>query len=130
MASASEIALLDEENIIEEINPHWSKWWFWWLILVWFIVTLIIPYLWMKNHKYVVTNQRLIEIEGLLGTSTTEYRISDIRSIQTEQSFIGKQFGVGTLKFSTGTVDSIEFDGIKNHQQVANTIRDIQQEME
>lgn len=80
--------------------------------------------------RYIVTNQRLIEVSGILGTNTSEYRISDIRQIQTGATWGEKMMGHGNLQFSTGTVEMITFNGIPNHQEVANTIREIQRELE
>lgn len=97
-----------------------------------FFGLLILLWVWLKrrNTRYIVTNQRLIEVAGILGTHTTEYRIADIRQIQTGATWSEKLFGHGNLQFSTGTATMITFNGIPNHQEVANTIREIQREAE
>lgn len=130
------LSLLQDEEVIHDVRPSWSKWMGSIIIGVVTSVALIgIPILlwvWVarKNMRYIVTNQRLIEASGILGTSTTEYRIADLRQIQTGATWSEKTMGHGNLQFSTGTVDMITFHGIPNHQKVANSIREVQREIE
>lgn len=135
-AAVEFISLLQDENIIHDIRPSWSRWSG--AIIIGLITSLVLSGLlillvvWLKrrNTRYIVTNQRLIEVTGILRTNTTEYRIADIRQIQTGATWGEKLFGHGNLQFSTGTATMITFNGIPNHQQVANSIREIQREAE
>jgi hypothetical protein len=135
-AAVESITLLQDENTIHDIRPSWSRWSGALLIgiLTSFIGLglIIIAWVWLKrkNTRYIVTNQRLLEVSGIMGTSTTEYRIADIRQIQTGATWSEKTLGHGNLQFSTGTASMITFNGIPNHQEVANTIREIQREAE
>lgn len=130
------ISLLKDENVIHDVRPSWSRWSgqiFWGIITAVILIGIVILiWVWLqrKNTRYIVTNQRLIEVTGILGTNTTEYRISDIRQIQTGATWGEKMMGHGNLQFSTGTATMITFNGIPNHQEVANSIREIQREIE
>lgn len=134
---AKAVTLLQDEEIIHDLRPSWSKWSG--LLIIGLIGLLaaglgVIPlaYVWLarKNSRYVVTNQRILEISGILGTSTTEYRIPDIRQLQTGASWGEKALGHGNLQFSTGGATTITFHGIPDYQEVANTIRELQRESE
>lgn len=135
-SAAESIELLDSEKIEHDIRPSWSKWSG--LILISAVLCLFLigvlglVYVWLvrKNTRYIVTNQRVVEVSGILGTQTTEYRISDIRQIQTGASWAEQVFGHGNIQISTGTMGTITFDGIPDYQSVANTIRQAQKEME
>lgn len=138
---AKQIQLLKGEEILYDQHPAWSRYFGWIVISLLLSVTIIgafigVPlliFIWLKrkNTKYIVTNQRIIEASGIFGTtSTSEYRISDIRQIQTGASWAEKILGHGNLQFSTGAASMLTFNGIPNHQQVANSIREIQQEIE
>lgn len=128
--------MLKDENTIHDIRPSWSRWSG--ALLVGIVTSLmlvgvvLLAWVWLqrRNTRYIVTNQRLIEVSGILGTNTTEYRIADIRQIQTGATWSEKVMGHGNLQFSTGTATMITFNGIPNHQEVANSIREIQREAE
>lgn len=130
------ISLLQDESTIHDIRPSWARWSG--LLVIGLIATLaavgivILLYVWLKRRstRYIVTNQRLIEVTGILGTNTTEYRIGDIRQIQTGAAWGEKVLGHGNLQFSTGSATMITFNGVPNHQEVANSIREIQREAE
>lgn len=133
---AKAVTLLQDEEIIHDLRPSWSRWsgalaWGVVLSLV-FVGLFILAWVWIarQNSRYVVTNQRIIEVTGILGTSTTEYRIGDIRQLQTGASWSEKMMGHGNLQFSTGGATTITFHGIPDYQEVANTIRELQREAE
>lgn len=134
--AAQGLALLENEEILHEVRPSWSKWMGSLIIgiltSVFGIGLIILLWVWLvrKNMRYIVTNQRLIQVSGILGTRTSEYRIADLRQIQTGATWGEKMLGHGNLQFTTGTVEMITFDGIPEYQKVANTIRETQREIE
>ena len=86
------------------------------------------PWLARRKTRYIVTSQRVIKKKGILGSSSTEYRIDDIRQLQTGSSWMEGLVGKGNIRFSTGAGGStIEFGGVPNYKSVANTIRAEQQ---
>lgn len=133
---AKAVTLLQDEEIIHDLRPSWSKWGgaiILGAVTSFFGIGLIIlAFVWLarKNSRYVVTNQRIMEVSGILGTSTTEYRIADLRQLQTGASWGEKIMGHGNLQFSTGGATTITFHGIPDYQDAANTIREIQRESE
>ncbi|MBP1922793.1 putative membrane protein YdbT with pleckstrin-like domain [Halorubrum alkaliphilum] len=135
-SAAESIALLEGEEIRHDVRPAWSKWGNLLLISVimsFFLIGLVgLVYVWLarKNHRYIVTNERVVEVAGVLSTGTTEYRISDIRQVQTGQAFVEGLLGQGNIQISTGTMSDIVFDGIPDYQAVANSIRQAQKDME
>lgn len=134
--AAEGLALLEDEEILHEVRPSWSKWMGSLIIGILTSIVLvgliILLWVWLarNNMRYVVTNQRLIQISGILGTHTSEYRIADLRQIQTGATWSEKMLGHGNLQFTTGTVEMITFDGVPGYQNVANTIREVQREIE
>lgn len=126
------IQLFEGEEIEHNIRPAWSKWSgliITSLILSMFVIGVVgLVYVWLvrRNTRYIVTNERVVEVSGILGTHTTEYRIDDIRQIQTGASWSEQVFGHGNIQISTGTMGAIVFDGIPEYQNVANTIRQAQ----
>lgn len=133
---ANAVTLLQDEEIIHDLRPSWAKWsglLAIGIILTFFIFGVaILAYVWLarKNSRYVVTNQRIIEVTGIMGTTTTEYRVADLRQLQTGASWGEKVMGHGNLQFHTGGATTITFHGIPNYQEVANTIRELQREAE
>lgn len=135
-SAADSIELLQGEEILHDIRPAWSKWAGFILISLALSIALVglfgLAYVWLvrRNTRYIVTNERVVEVTGILGTSSTEYRISDIRQLQTGASWAEGVRGHGNIQISTGTMESIVFDGIPEYQQVANSIRQSQKELE
>lgn len=132
----SGITLLDGEEVIHDMHPSWgsySKSLWAALLTIWMfglgIVFLIYPFLARRNERYIVTTERVIHRSGLLGTTTNEYRIADVRGLQTGQSWTEKLFGSGNIKFSAAG-GTITFSGVPDAQQVANTIRRRKAELE
>lgn len=135
-SAAESIELLEGEEILHDIRPAWSKWGGLLLISLFmslFIIGILgLIYVWLarKNHRYIVTNERVVEVAGVLSTSTTEYRISDIRQVQTASGPFQELLSDGYIQISTGTMSDIEFNGINDYQEVANSIREAQKDME
>lgn len=130
------ITLLEDEEVLQDTRPSWAMYsgsLAWGVLTIWFGVGLIFflyAFLARSNHRYIVTNQRLIEKSGLLSSSSTEYRIRDIRQLQTGASFTEKLASCGHITFSSGAGTTVTFQGVKNYQDIANTIREQQRRLE
>lgn len=135
--AAEGITLLEGETVLHNLRPSWSKWST--SLLVCTLVTVFtfgigvvsfaIPWLQRQNSRYVVTDERVIEKHGLLGTTTNEYRIEDIRQLQTGATWSEKMLSNGNIEFSTGAGgELITFEGVPDYQSVANSIREQQRE--
>jgi uncharacterized membrane protein YdbT with pleckstrin-like domain len=128
--SAKGVTLLEGEEVLHNVRPSWSNWSGWIIgsVLLMFVgigfVTIFVPILARYNSRYVVTTERVIQKTGILGTSTNEYRIEDIRQLQTGASWSEKLIGHGNIQFSSGTGGSlVTFAGVPNYETIANTIR-------
>jgi len=143
------ITLLQDEYVLENKHPsiiNWSKS----LILAGFLVLvafggdgiswgaitlalLIGGYVYFAHDKsrYVVTNQRVMKKVGLIRRSTGEARISDIKSLTTDQGIIERIVGMGSVQIdSVGAGGNLGINGVDDHQSLANTIREEQRKLD
>ena len=68
------------------------------MILVAFIfLILLISCLLIKNNKYIVTNFRVIIKMGIFYIHFYERKISEIKNVKIEQSFLGRIFSYGKI---------------------------------
>ena len=74
------------------------------------LVILIIPILSMlrdilkwNNHKYVVTNRRLIQVFGVFNKNVTDSSLEKVNDVKMDQSFLGRIFGYGDIEILTAS---------------------------
>jgi uncharacterized membrane protein YdbT with pleckstrin-like domain len=74
------------------------------------LAILIIPFLSMlrdilkwTNHKYVVTNRRLIQIFGVFNKNVTDSSLEKVNDVKMDQSFFGRIFGYGDIEILTAS---------------------------
>ncbi|AUV81228.1 hypothetical protein C2R22_05785 [Salinigranum rubrum] len=131
----SGIDLFEDEELLHDLRPSWANWWK--SLVLYSVLSLFtlgltlpffaIPYLQRKNTRYIVTNERVVKRSGLFSTSTSEYRITDIREIHTAASWGERMMNVGTVRLSTDPRDSnLTLGGISDHNDVARSIRSAQ----
>lgn len=147
----TEIALLENEELVVSTHPSWVHWFELLVIdaflvlvgllgllggaigtslLLWFFAILLAAYVHVHrlSNRYIITTDRVHKQIGLLHQTTSEARIADIHSLSTEASFIERLCGLGTVQIdSTGAAGLLSLDNLPNHKQVANTIREQQQ---
>jgi uncharacterized membrane protein YdbT with pleckstrin-like domain len=63
----------------------------WWTYLVW------------TNHKYVVTNRRVLQVKGVLGKEVIDASLDQINDVKTEQSLLGRMFNYGDVHVVTAS---------------------------
>lgn len=116
---------MDGEEVYHNVRPSLVAWMSSSLRLMLGVVTLgILPFLFTYSNRYVVTDERVLKKAGLLRTKTEEYRINDVQQLTTGQRIVEKLLGVGNIQFRTGaTGSSIRFLGMKDQDEIANTIR-------
>lgn len=124
----SGFTLLEGETVHHNTRPSLAAWLANSRNLILSIVTvgiwLAVGYLWKLNSRYVVTDERVYRKTGILRKKTEEYRYEDIQQFTTSRRFVERIIGVGNFQFQTGTGgQAIVFGGVKNHDEVANTIR-------
>lgn len=123
MSEKVPITLLDGEDLLHNESPS---------IVAYFavnpmlsIITFgILPFLYSLQSSFVATDERVVMKTGILRTDSKEYRIEDIKQLNTGQSLLEKLLGCGNIQLSTSATGSdISFPGLKDHQSVANSIR-------
>lgn len=150
-ASTEGVSLLTDETVLANVHPSWVNW-KWSLIIALLVLliglgsgssdgiiggilvaAIIVAYVYYsrKVSRYVVTDQRVIKRVGLLSKSTGETRISDIRSLTTNTGILEGLIGKGSVQIdSTGAGGHLGIEGVGNYEQLANTIREQQREVE
>lgn len=81
-----------------------------------------------RSHDYIVTDERVEHVWGILGRSSKEVRICDIRSLDvTEKGLLGL-LGLGTLDVSSASTSGIEvqFRHLRRAHEVKKIIRQLQ----
>ena len=63
----------------------------WWTYLVW------------NNHKYVVTNRRVLQLKGVLGKEVIDASLDQINDVKTDQSLLGRMFNFGDVDVVTAS---------------------------
>lgn len=80
------------------------------------------------SHDYIVTRDRVELIWGIIGRSSKEARICDIRSIDVYESGLKGLLGLGTIDFSTAANAGIEvqFKDMRQAHLVKDLVRQLQ----
>ena len=89
----------------------------WWLVVVALAVPL--PYtlyiwLWWVNKYYVVTNFRVMKVEGILNKSHRDASLDQINDLELTSPLIGRILGFGHLRVMTANEESITYHYIKH----------------
>lgn len=130
------IRLSDGEEVLYDTRPSWLAWrkLFWGSVLLalptFGLSLLLLTQVWWERRKtrYIVTTERVAKREGRRGVSTTEFRIDDIRQIETKSTWIAGKFGKGSITMTTHSGAELEFKGMPAYQEVANAIREHQRQ--
>jgi membrane protein YdbS with pleckstrin-like domain len=120
--SSPEATALSSE-LLAEVRPSW--WGYFWH---WFFFWLIVPPLiaWWKRATVVlkIFPGRLTIERGMFSKSFREFLTRDIRSVDIDQSFMGRVLGIGDLSISTAaTTDASEqLKGIPHPHKIRDLI--------
>lgn len=79
------------------LDDNAPPWWAW-LFLVVGIALVFFPALWVKRHRYKITNYRIDYEFGLISTNIDTLELWHVNDIRMRQGPIDKIFGVGTIK--------------------------------
>jgi len=98
------------------------------IALVAAIIVLFGVFVARVTHDYIVTPQRVELLWGILGRSSKEARICDIRSIDVYESGLKGMLGLGTIDFSTAANAGIEvqFRDLRRAHEVKELVRKLQ----
>lgn len=113
----------DSSELLAEVHPSWWRY-FWWLCFAWLIVPFIVA--WVKRSAVVmrVYRGRVTLKRGILNKCERELFMRDIRSIDIDQSLLGRMVGIGDISISTAaSADAVEnIEGVPNPQHVRDLI--------
>jgi uncharacterized membrane protein YdbT with pleckstrin-like domain len=104
--------------------------WLIYLVLVFaFGFGLVLYGLWWFEcyaKRLLLTEDEVVYIKGVFNTSTTEIRLSDIRSVEVDQSFWGRLVGIGSIKIASAGSDGweIEINGLPQPTKVRRIINE------
>jgi uncharacterized membrane protein YdbT with pleckstrin-like domain len=80
------------------------------LLFLLLLLLLLFPFLSMlrdilkwANHKYVVTNRRVIQIFGVINKNVTDSSLEKVNDIKMDQSFLGRMFDFGDVEILTAS---------------------------
>lgn len=93
-------------------------------LVVWLgtVIWLLIWYLKIKSKKLSVTNRDMLYEEGLLRKNRKELALDKVRTVEVDQDFIERIFGVGEVRvFTAGDQPEIVVKGLPT----PNKIRDL-----
>lgn len=122
----------DEEEVLLIARPHWlvllAKTVLWivlfvaalvcviWLRLVgspywgWLTPLLLVPlgfwiweYLAWSNQMSVITDRRVVQMDGVLNKSVSDSILDKLNDVKTEQSLLGRFFGYGDIEILTAS---------------------------
>jgi hypothetical protein len=71
------------------------------------IVGFLIHYLNYINEEFIVTNERVIQVEGIFNKRELDSSLSKVNDIQTFQTVFGRLFNYGTINIVTGNESGI-----------------------
>lgn len=82
------------------------------------------------TRDYVVTDERVEVVWGLIGRSSKEVRICDIRNMDVHERGLKGMLGLGTVDFSSAANSGIEvqFRDIRRAHEVKELVRELQRE--
>ncbi|MCA1963810.1 MAG: PH domain-containing protein [Prosthecobacter sp.] len=92
------------------------------------IAVLIATSIARRSHDYVVTDERVEHVWGILGRSSKEVRICDIRSLDVTEKGLSGLLGLGTLDISSASTAGVEvrFLHLRRAHEVKKIIRRLQ----
>ena len=95
------------------------------------VMSLLIWYLKIKSTKVSVTKNDILVERGLLRKNRKELAIAKVRTVEVDQDFIDRIFGVGKIKvFTAGDLPEIEVEGLPDPNKIRELVKQNQQRLE
>ena len=95
------------------------------------VIWLLIWYIKIKSIKVSVTNNDILVERGLLRKNRKELAIDKIRTIEVDQDFIDRIFGVGMIKvFTAGDLPEIVVKGLPDPNRIRELVKQNQHKSE
>jgi membrane protein YdbS with pleckstrin-like domain len=110
-------------ELLAEVRPSWWRY-FWWLLFAWLIIPFIVA--WIKRSATVlrVYRGRITLTRGIFSKCERELFMRDVRSIDVDQSFLGRLANIGDITIATAaSEDAVEFvEGVPDPQGIRDLI--------
>ena len=113
-------------HIVHKARPSWWKF-FWLFTMGWLIIPIFIAVWERYSVLLIITSRQVILETGILNRESREIFISDIRTVDVEQSFIQRMLGYGSIKFASAGTDRYELsvEGIKNPYYIKDVVNSL-----
>lgn len=114
---------MDADKPLLEVHPSWWNF-FWYLLFSWLVIPLIIAWWKRAELTFRVTDDKVILEQGLLSKSIKDIFVTDIRTVDVEQSLLQRIFGIGDIKIATSGTDSYEdvVEGLPRPREIQDLI--------
>jgi uncharacterized membrane protein YdbT with pleckstrin-like domain len=106
------------------IRPAWRSYWTLWLFC-WLVLPLLVI-VWRRCSVRLVIGDETVSLEeGLLGTTSTEILIRNIRTVEVRRSLVDRILGVGTLLIGASATEGYEIvvSGLPDPEAVRERLR-------
>jgi uncharacterized membrane protein YdbT with pleckstrin-like domain len=67
------------------------------------LISLVRDVLIWKNHQYVVTSRRIIQVFGVFNKNVTDSSLEKVNDVKMEQAFLGRLFDYGDIEILTAS---------------------------
>ena len=95
-------------------------------LVVWLgtVIWLLIWYLKTKSKKLSVTNRDMLYEEGLLRKNRKELALDKVRTVEVDQDFVQRIFGVGEVRvFTAGDKPEIVVEGLPDPNRIRELVK-------
>jgi membrane protein YdbS with pleckstrin-like domain len=116
-------ALVQADELLAEVRPSWWRY-FWWLCFSWLIVPFFVAWIKRRATLLRVYRERVTLKRGIFSKCERELFMRDIRSVDIDQSFLGRLANVGDLTIATAaSADAVEFvEGVPDPKRIRDLI--------
>lgn len=67
------------------------------------LVSMLFDIMKWKNHQYIITNRRVIQINGIVNKNVTDSSLEKVNDVHMTQSFFGRLFDYGDVEILTAS---------------------------
>lgn len=146
------VPMLGDESVLIDARPAWSAYAYYFVLAAVLLIggiaaggsqtiggvilaAIVVGYVWYKRRgiRYVVTDRRMMVVTGHSSKMTNEAWMVDIKNLKTGASFLERLLGHGHISVDSditssgfGRLSGMTFGGIDNHEQIAQIIRERQ----
>ena len=102
-------------------------------LVVWLgtVISLLIWYIKIKSIKLSVTNNDILVERGLLRKNRKEVAIDKVRTVEVDQGFVDRIFGVGKVSvFTAGDLPEVVVSGLPDPNRIRELVKQNQHGLE